>query len=117
MTLSSVNRDSVDFQMGKPAENDTMTHEETEFYEPIPPVVKPGSENSEPPSDAIVLFNGKDLHQWVKTDDTTQPAEWVVEDGIFTVKPGTGNIQTKQKFQDYQLHLEFREPADRKSVV
>ncbi len=112
MAISSAAYDSMEFQMGKPAENDTMTHEQTEFYKPIPPVVKPGNKNSDPPSDAIVLFNGKDLHQWVKTDDTTQAAEWIVGDGFFTVKPGTGNIQTKQKFQDYQLHLEFREPLE-----
>lgn len=108
----AVATDTAHFQMGKPPENDTMTHEQTEFYKPIPPVVKPGDKNSEPPSDAVVLFNGKDLHQWVKTDDTAQPAEWTVEDGVFTIKPGTGNIQTKQRFQDFQLHLEFREPEE-----
>lgn len=107
-----VSTDSLHFQMGVPPENDTMTHEQTEFYSPIPPVVKPGDVNSEPPSDAVVLFNGKDLHQWVKADDTSHPAEWTVSEGAFTVKPGTGNIQTRQKFRDYQLHLEFREPVE-----
>lgn len=109
---STAKLDTNHFTMVKPPENDTMTHEQTEFYTPIPPVVKPGQRNSEPPSDAIVLFNGKDLHQWVQTDDTTQPAGWVAGDGIFTVKPGAGNIQTRQKFQDFQLHLEFREPKE-----
>ena len=111
-TDSTTHQDTSRFRMTKPPENDTMTHEQTEFYTPIPPVVKPGDRNSEPPSDAIVLFNGQDLHQWVRTDDTTQPAAWVVENGAFTVKPGTGNIQTRQKFHDFQLHLEFKTPKE-----
>ncbi len=100
------------FQMGAPPENDTMTHEQTEFYKPVPPVVTPGKVNSAAPSDAVVLFDGKDLDGWVETNDTSKAAAWTVHDGVFTVKPGAGNIQTRQKFQDYQLHLEFREPVE-----
>ncbi len=100
------------YQIGEPPENKDMKHEQTEFYKPVPPEVTPGNENAAPPSDAIVLFDGKDLNNWVSTNDTTQTAEWTVRDGIFTVKPGTGNIQTKRRFKDYQLHLEFREPAE-----
>ncbi|HLR37952.1 MAG TPA: DUF1080 domain-containing protein [Chitinophagaceae bacterium] len=102
----------VSYTIGEPSENKNMTHEETEFYEPVPPVVTPGAVNSAPPSDATVLFDGKDMKQWVSTNDTMQTAEWTVQDGYFTVKPGAGNIQTKQKFRDYQLHLEFREPSE-----
>src|SRR5690625_2999563 len=109
---SPSDEEDLGFQMGEPPENDTMKHEQTEFYEPVPPEVTPGEKNTAPPSDAIVLFDGKDLDGWVKTDDTSQQAEWIVDNGIFTVKPGTGNIQTRQKFRDYQLHLEFREPKE-----
>ena len=86
--------------------------EETEVWEPVPKVVTPGKTNSEAPSDAIVLFDGKNLDQWVSVNDPAQPAKWTVADGIFTVKKGTGNIQTKESFKDYQLHIEWRIPAN-----
>jgi hypothetical protein len=105
-------KDTNQFQVGIPPGNDTMKHEQTEFYTPVPAVVTPGKTNSEPPSDAVVLFDGKDLSNWVEANDTTKPAGWTVSNGTFTVKPGTGNIQTKQRFEDYQLHLEWREPVE-----
>ena len=61
------------------------------------------------PKDAIVLFDGKDLSQWVKCG-TDQPACWKVENGYTQVAPGTGDICTKQHFTDCQLHLEFWVP-------
>ncbi|RMF93564.1 MAG: DUF1080 domain-containing protein [Planctomycetota bacterium] len=67
-----------------------------------PPVVTPG-ENNAPPSDAIVLFDGKDLSAWEGGD------KWVIQDG-YAIAKGTG-ITTKQKFGDCQLHLEFATPA------
>jgi len=92
-------------QKGKP--------EDTEFYTPVPPKVTPGPVKSiSPPSDAIILFDGKNLDQWVTTDDTTKPATWNVSDGVMTVNKTGGNIQTKQSFQDYQLHIEWRIPKN-----
>ena len=84
----------------------------TELYAPVPPIVKPGKINSNAPSDAIVLFGGKDLNEWVSTKDSTQPAMWTVGKGTITVKKGTGNIQTKKAFTDYQLHIEWRIPSN-----
>jgi hypothetical protein len=81
----------------------------TEVWEPEPPIVSPGMNNS-PPSDAIILFGGKSLEEWESVKNSGKPAEWTIEKGFFTVKKGTGSIQTKQKFMDYQLHLEFRSP-------
>ena len=89
-----------------------MKPEETEFYTPVPPVVTPGMACSIPPSDAITLFNGKDLSQWVSTKDTNKQADWIVNDGILTVNKPSENIQTKQSFLDYQLHIEWRIPKD-----
>ncbi len=43
----------------------TMKHEDTEFYEPVPKVVTPGKSYGDAPSDAVILFDGKDLSQWV----------------------------------------------------
>jgi len=86
---------------------------DTEVWEPVPPVVTPGASLGEPPSDAIVLFDGKNEDEWVSAQDHT-PAKWVVHDGILTVNKaaGVGNIETKRKFKDYQLHIEWRIPAD-----
>jgi hypothetical protein len=83
----------------------------TEQWEPVPPIVTPGATDSAPPSDAIVLFDGKNLDQWLMTDDKS-PAKWNVHDGIVTVDKKTGNIQTKQSFRNYQLHLEWQIPKD-----
>lgn len=86
--------------------------EETEVWEPVPKAVTPGKSNSDAPSDAIILFDGKNLDQWVSVNDSSKPAGWTVSDGIFTVKKGTGNIQTRQSFTNYQLHIEWRIPSN-----
>ncbi|PSR54035.1 DUF1080 domain-containing protein [Adhaeribacter arboris] len=87
--------------------------EATELWEPKPAVVTPGL-NGAPPSDAIVLFNGKSLDSWVMAKDNSA-CQWKLQDGAMTVKLGSGDIQTKQKFGDSQLHLEFKIPADAKT--
>ena len=74
----------------------------TEVWEPVPEVVTPG-EGTKPPSDAIVLFDGKDLSQWVHLNGD-QP-KWAVKDGIMTVVPKSGDIITRQGFGDCQLHV------------
>ena len=87
-------------------------HEDTEYYSPVPKVVTPGEKDADPPSDAIILFNGKNLDQWVSTDDTTKPANWVVNKKMLTVNKQAGNIETRQSFMDYQLHIEWRIPEN-----
>jgi hypothetical protein len=85
--------------------------EDTEVWTPVPKIVTPGTPESAPPSDAIVLFDGKNLDEWVSAQDRT-PAQWTVTDGTMMVKkaPGVGNIETKRSFKNYQLHVEFRIP-------
>jgi hypothetical protein len=87
--------------------------EDTEVWTPVPAIVTPGATCGAPPSDAIILFDGKNEDEWVSAQDHT-PAQWIVADGIFTVKkaPGVGNIETKRKFKDYQLHVEWRIPEN-----
>jgi len=87
--------------------------EDTEVWEPVPKVVTPGANNTAPPSDAIVLFDGKNLDEWVTNRDKS-PAKWVVSDGVLTVNKAkdSGNIETKKSFKNYQLHIEWKEPAD-----
>jgi hypothetical protein len=87
--------------------------EDTEIWSPEPPVVTPGPAcPAPPPSDAIVLFDGTNQYQWVLNKDTTQTADWIIKDGIWTVNKSSGNVQTKKKFMNYQLHVEWRVPAD-----
>jgi len=100
------------FGMAAAIAQQTMKPEDTEFYTPVPPVVTPGKTCGAAPSDAIILFDGKNLDKWVLADDTTKPADWIVHDGIVTVKKTSGNIQTRQSFEDYQLHIEWRVPKD-----
>ena len=77
---------------------------------PRPPVVDPGPERPPvpPPSDAIVLFDGKSLAPW--QTDSGAPAGWAVRDGYMEVVPGTGPIRTKQSFGSMQLHVEWAAP-------
>ncbi|SFG83042.1 protein of unknown function [Pedobacter insulae] len=84
---------------------------DTEFYTPVPAVVSPGATNSSAPSDAIILFDGKNLNEWVSVKDNS-PAKWIVNNGAFTVDKTTGNIETKRKFTNYQLHLEWQIPSN-----
>lgn len=89
--------------------SNSLPPEATEFYEPVPPKITPGTSTNTPPSDAIILFSGKELSEWVNEKDETA-ANWIVEDGIVTIAPGTGGIKTKREFGDMQLHLEWRAP-------
>jgi hypothetical protein len=84
----------------------------TELWEPVPKIVTPAASEITAPSDAVVLFDGKNLNQWVSVADSTKPANWIVADGKFTVNKSAGNIQTKQSFLDYQLHLEWQIPSN-----
>lgn len=74
---------------------------------PQPRVVTPG-EGAAPPSDAIVLFDGRNLREWESAKGGD--AAWTVRGGYVEVAPGTGNIRTRRSFGDVQLHLEFASP-------
>jgi hypothetical protein len=87
---------------------------------PHPPLVTPGAKPGDPPSDAIVLFDGKDLSKWAETNakgetGAPQTPRWKVENGYFEVVPNTGHIYTKEKFGDCQLHIEWATPAQVRS--
>lgn len=78
---------------------------------PAPRVVTPGQSalsGDKPPSDAIVLFDGKDLSQW--TDKKGGAPKWKVANGYFETVPHQGPIQTKRPFGDCQLHIEWATP-------
>jgi hypothetical protein len=78
---------------------------------PQPPIVTPGatfSHMAPAPSDATVLFDGKDLSHFQA--DNGQAAKWKVENGYMEVAPGSGSIRTKDRFADFQMHIEFATP-------
>ena len=87
-----------------------MKPEATEVWEPVPKVITPGTETLTAPSDAIVLFNGKNLDSW--ESEKGGPAKWEVKDDAMTVVKGGGVIKTKEQFEDFQLHIEWRTPAE-----
>jgi hypothetical protein len=79
---------------------------------PQPKAIDPGTFSTQdtpgrPPSDAVILFDGKDLSHW-RGDNG--PAQWKVENGYMEVKPGTGNITSREEFGDCQLHVEWAAP-------
>lgn len=78
---------------------------------PKPPVVEPGENSiaSSPPKDAVVLFDGSSLDAWQSPGGG--PAKWKLADGSMQTVPGTGQIETKAKFGDIQLHIEWAAPA------
>ncbi len=83
----------------------------TEVWDLKPKKITPGTSPADAPSDAIVLFNGKDMAEWVAAGDGSAP-KWEVKDGAFTVAKGTGDIKTKKTFNDFQLHIEWRTPSE-----
>src|SRR6185437_2673070 len=89
----------------------TAKPEDTEVWRPVPKVVTPGADCNAAPSDAIILFDGKNLDEWVSSKDKS-PAKWIVADGVFTVNKAAGDIETKRSFLNYQLHLEWKVPEN-----
>jgi hypothetical protein len=85
--------------------------QDTEAWEPVPKAVTPGASNTGAPSDAIVLFDGRNLDEWVSAQDRT-PAQWVVAGGVLTVNKSAGNIETRRAFRNYQLHIEWKVPEN-----
>lgn len=82
--------------------------QKTEVWEPEPTAVS--TREGQAPSDAVVLFDGSGLDAWASVDGGD--AAWNLEDSVLTVKPGTGDIRTRESFCDIQLHLEWKTPTD-----
>ena len=82
----------------------------TEVWFPVPSKVTPGATPGAAPSDAVILFDGKNVDAWKSAKDGS-PARWNVVNGEMVIAPGTGDIQTKETFGDVQLHVEWLGPA------
>lgn len=82
----------------------------------IPPIASTQDSPGQPPSDAVVLFDGRDLSQWVRMPrkddkDRSERPKWKIENGYMEVVPETGSIFTREKFADCQIHIEWATPA------
>lgn len=98
-------------QDNEESEAQQMKPEDTEWYEPVPEKVRPAEDTFlDPPSDAVVLFDGSNLEQWQSSSGGE--AEWLVQAGHMTVNMGTGDIQTRDSFGSVQLYLEWRAPMN-----
>lgn len=95
----------------KPVDPYRMVPGMAEVWDPEVKIVQPGSTDREPPADAIILFNGKDINkEW--EDTKGNPTTWIVRDGTLISVKGSGFIQTKRKFSSVQLHIEWKTPSD-----
>jgi len=98
-------------QTSKTLEKVKMTPGMTEIMDPEVPIVQPGVIVGDAPSDAIILFNGTDINsEW--EDRQGNPTKWIVENGTLICTPRSGSIQTKRKFSNFQLHIEWKSPTE-----
>lgn len=93
-----------------------LVHEEDPTKQPQPPIVTPGTESTQEkpgsaPSDAVVLFDGKDLSNWTSTKEGDE-TKWILKDGAMSPTKASGMIRSKQEFGSCQLHVEFATPKE-----
>ena len=84
----------------------------TEYYSPVPKIVTPARNPTGAPSDAIILFDGSNLDEWVSSKDPNSSEKWTLSHKVITVDKKLGDLQTKRSFTDFQLHIEYRIPAN-----
>ncbi|MBC8153845.1 MAG: DUF1080 domain-containing protein [Bacteroidetes bacterium] len=109
---------SVSLAVIAQTQRDKQTHESTEIWEPVPPVITPGTAaanatGTTPPSDAVVLFDGKNTDEWVAVSrgkTVEGPLQWPVTDGVLYSAKGF-SARSKKEFTDFQLHVEFKTPS------
>jgi len=83
----------------------------TEKWDPEVKIIQAGAKDSDAPSDAIVLFDGTDVsREW--EDTKGNPSKWIVNDGTLIIVRGAGLIQTKRKFSNFQVHIEWKSPSE-----
>jgi Domain of Unknown Function (DUF1080). len=98
-------------QTQPPVDPARMTPGMLEVWDPEVKIIHPGAADREAPSDAIVLFDGKDISaEW--EDTRGNPSKWIVKDGTLISVKGAGYIQTKRKFSSVQLHIEWKTPSE-----
>ncbi len=111
LCLTSVGYGQVTTATIKQANLASANPTNAELFAPIPNVVTPAKTWGNAPSDAIILFDGKNLDEWQSPKDQSA-AKWTVAHDILTVDKTAGDIETKRKFGSFQLHIEWKIPAD-----
>jgi Domain of Unknown Function (DUF1080) len=86
--------------------------EDTEYYTPVPNKVTPAKGITSAPSDAIVLFNGTNMDEWQLENNPSSDKKWDLVDGAMRVSKTNGDLLTKRKFMNFQLHIEYNIPSD-----
>ncbi|MDF1575457.1 MAG: DUF1080 domain-containing protein [Bacteroidales bacterium] len=95
-----------------------MNHFMTEIWDPEVPLVQAAQNPGDAPSDAIILFDGTDIHQeWEETagwgpNSGFKAATWIIENGAMQSTRGSGSLSTKRTFSDFQLHIEWKTPSE-----
>ena len=111
LTFVFVQLATIAQQQTQKTTNDRMAPEMTEIWEPEVKIVQSGVKDSNPPSDAIILFDGSDINkEW--EDAQGNSTKWLIQDGALVCVRGSGVIKTKRKFGSCQLHIEWRAPAE-----
>jgi len=88
-----------------------MTPGMTEIMDPEVKVIQPGITDKDAPSDAIILFDGNNIDpEW--TDGQGNPSKWIVKNGELVCVKGSGIIKSKKKFDNFQLHIEWKTPSE-----
>lgn len=91
---------------GQGKDRNSLDPSVTEVWEPVPPKVNIVDGI---PSDATVLFDGRNFDKWEGSNGSE--VGWDLIDGAMQVKPGTGYLHTKEEFGDCQLHIEWASPS------
>jgi hypothetical protein len=106
-----------------PAQQNSFFTNVKHIMEPEVKVIQPGAVNSDPPSDAIILFDGKDLNEWEEVARGASgaggkiAATWIIKDGGMQPTTSSGTVQTKRVFNDFQLHIEWKTPVGLAATV
>lgn len=106
LTIGKVPGFTIEYDTGIPITDPKLT----EVWEPEPKIISPGEKDNDAPSDAIVLFGGKNADAWVHDDGSA--IKWKIGKKEITVTPGSGQIKTKELFGDCQLHIEWKSPKE-----
>lgn len=114
-TETEKNDKGKEVQVNRMTIDGILVHETDPAKQPQPTIITPGTESTQeapglPPSDAVVLFDGKDLANWTAEDG--KPTKWIVQDGIMLCTKDSGMIRTKQEFGSCQLHVEWATPTE-----
>jgi hypothetical protein len=109
--LASFSQETLNTGVAKLSSTNKMTPWMTEIWDPEVKIIHPGFRDNDPPSDAIVLFNGTNINnEW--SDEKGNPTRWVVVDSVLVSTRGAGFIKTKRKFSNFQLHIEWKTPSE-----